>query len=190
MANGVNREYGHYRRPVGGSRTVVSSKATGRWTREAMAGHACGFERCILGVAHWCSLARSPVSLSALSNLASTIPILAAQRVADTIAAKTCRRLTRPRKARSQRILHRRRFQRRKKRGSGFGPTKRGKGSKIMAIADGHGLPFAVHVASASPHEAALVEPTFQRRFLRETPKRLIRDKAYNRDRLNQRIAK
>jgi hypothetical protein len=28
MANSVNREYGHYRRPVGGSRTVVSSEAT------------------------------------------------------------------------------------------------------------------------------------------------------------------
>src|SRR5271154_5244165 len=125
-----------------------------------MAGHACSFERCILGVTHRRSLARSPVSLSALSNLSSTIPILAAQRVADAIAAKTCRGLTRPRKARSQRILHRRQLQRREKRGSGVGPTKRGKGSKIMAIADGHGLPFAVHVASASPHETKLVETT------------------------------
>src|SRR3974390_1261653 len=52
MAKGVNREHGHYRRPVGGSRTVVPSEATGRWTREAVAGHACGFERCILGVTH------------------------------------------------------------------------------------------------------------------------------------------
>src|SRR5580700_3515512 len=95
MTIGVNREYGHYRRLVGGSRTVDSSKATGRWTWEALAGHACGFERRILGVAHWCSLARSPVSLSALSNLSSTIPSLAAQRVADTIAAKACRGLTR-----------------------------------------------------------------------------------------------
>jgi transposase len=188
MAIGVNREYGHYRRPVGGSRTIVPSKATGRWTREALAGHACGFERCILGVAHWCSLARSPGSLSALSNLSSTIPILAAQRVADTIAAKACRGLTRPRKARSQRILHRRQLQRREKRGSGVGPTKRGKGSKIMAIADGHGLPFAVHVASASPHETKLVEATLQQRFLRETPERMIGDRAYDSDPLDQRI--
>jgi len=41
MANSVNREDGHYRRPVGDSRTVVSSEATCRWTREASAGHAC-----------------------------------------------------------------------------------------------------------------------------------------------------
>src|SRR5579862_7774258 len=32
----------------------------------------------------------------------------------------------------------------------------RGKGSKIMAIADRHGLPVACSVASASPHETRL----------------------------------
>src|SRR6516164_9990857 len=99
MVNGVNREHGHYRRPVGGSRTVVPSEATGGWTREALAGHACGFERRILGVTHRRSLARSPVSLYALSNLSSTLPILAAQRAADTFAAKASRGLTRPREA-------------------------------------------------------------------------------------------
>jgi transposase len=72
--------------------------------------------------------------------------------------------------------------------GSSVGPTKRGKGSKIMAIADRHGLPLAVHVVSASPNEATLVEPTLQRRFLRETPQRLIGDKAYGSDPLDQRV--
>ena len=57
-----------------------------------------------------------------------------------------------------------------------------------MAIADRHGLPVAVHVASASPNETTLVEPTLQRRFLRETPERLIGDKAYDSDPLDQRI--
>ena len=57
-----------------------------------------------------------------------------------------------------------------------------------MAIADGHGLPLAVHVASASPHETKLVEPTLERRFLRETPERLIGDRAYDSDPLDQRI--
>ena len=188
MANGVNREHGHFRRAVGGSRTVVPSEATGRWTRKAVAGHPCGFERGILGVTHRSSLARSPVALSALSNLSSTLPILAAQRAADTLAAKTCRGLTRPRKAGSQRILHRRQLQRGEKGGSGVGPTKRGKGSKIMAIADGHGLPFAVHVASASPHETKLVEATLEQRFLRETPERMIGDRAYDSDPLDQHI--
>ena len=133
-------------------------------------------------------MARSAISLSVLSDLSSTLPTLAAQWAADALAAKTGRRLTRPREARSERILHRRQLQRREKRGSGVGPTKRGKGSKIMAIADRHGLPLAVHVVSASPNEATLVEPTLQRRFLRETPERLIGDKAYDSDPLDQRV--
>ena len=188
MANGVNREHGHYRRPVGGSRAVVPTEATGRWTREAVAGYACGFERRVLGVTHGRSLARSAASLSGLSNLSSTIPILAAQRTADRLAAKTGGGLTRSREARSERILHRRQLQLGEKGGSSVGPTKRGKGSKIMAIADRHGLPLAVHVASASPHETKLVEPTLDRRFLAETPECMIGDRAYDSDPLDQRI--
>jgi hypothetical protein len=40
------------------------------------------------------------------------------------------------------------------------GKTKRGKGTKIMAVADRHGLPVAVSIASASPHEVTLVTQT------------------------------
>jgi len=69
------------------------------------------------------------------------------------------------------------------------GPTKRGKGSKIMAVADGHGLPLAVDVASASPHETKLVHSTLQARFLREKPQRLIGDKAYDSDALRAGLA-
>jgi hypothetical protein len=188
MADGVNREHGPYRRPVGGSRTVVSSPTTSRWARATVARHACGTERSLLGATHRCSLARSAVSLSVLSNLSAALPTLAAQRAADALAAKTSRRLTRPREARSERILHRRQLQRREKRGSSVGPTKRGKGSKIMAIADGHGFPLSVHVASASPHETKLVEPTLDQRFLVQAPKRMIGDRAYDSDPLDQRI--
>src|SRR5258708_10234191 len=188
MAYGVNREYGPYRRPVGGSRTVVSSQTTSRWARATVARHACGTERSLLGFTHGCSLARSAVSLSFVSDLSSTLPTLAAQWAADALAAKTGRGLTRPREARSERILHRRQFQRRKKRGSGVGPTKRGKGSKIMAIADGHGFPLAVYVASASPHETKLVEPTLDQRFLAEAPQRMIAVRAYHADHLTHLI--
>ena len=38
---------------------------------------------------HGCSLARFAVSLSVLSDLSSTLPTLAAQRVVDSLAAKT-----------------------------------------------------------------------------------------------------
>jgi transposase len=47
-----------------------------------------------------------------------------------------------------------------KKGGAAVGTTKRGKGSKIMAIADRHGRPVAIHIDSATPHEVTLVEAT------------------------------
>ena len=181
---------GPHRRPVGVSRTAVSSQAAERWARPTVARYPCGVERRVVGLTHRRSLARSAFSLSALSNLSSALPAVAALRTVRAFAANTGRRLTRPREAGSERSVHRRQLQFGEKRGSGVGPTKRGKGSKIMAIADRHGLPVAVHVVSASPNEATLVEPTLQRRFLRETPQRLIGDKAYDSDPLDQRVRK
>ncbi len=57
-----------------------------------------------------------------------------------------------------------------------------------MAISDGHGLPLAVHVASASPHETKLVAPTIERRLLTETPERFTADRAYDSDPLDAQI--
>ncbi len=70
-----------------------------------------------------------------------------------------------------------------------MGPTKRGKGSKLMAVADGHGLPLAVDVASASPAEVRLVISTLEARFVPELPERLIGDKAYDSDPLAEELA-
>ena len=69
-----------------------------------------------------------------------------------------------------------------------MGKTKRGKGTKIMAIVDRKGLPVAVHMAPASPHEVTLVEATLARRFTHGTPKRLIGDRAYDSDPLDARL--
>jgi hypothetical protein len=70
----------------------------------------------------------------------------------------------------------------------GVGPTKRGKGTKIVAVADGHSLPLAVSVQSASPHESQLVEEVLAQSCLDELPARLIGDKAYDSDRLDQHL--
>ena len=59
-----------------------------------------------------------------------------------------------------------------------------------MAIADRAGLPIAVHVSSASPHESQLVEPTLDARFVADEPRRLIGDKAYDSDALDAALAK
>jgi len=58
-----------------------------------------------------------------------------------------------------------------------------------MAVADGHGLPVAVDVASASPAEVKLVHSTLDARFVEEVPERLIGDKAYDSDPLAETLA-
>ena len=55
-----------------------------------------------------------------------------------------------------------------------------------MAICDRHGLPLAVHVASASPYEGHLVPATLDARFLAELPTRLIGDRGYDSDALDR----
>ncbi len=57
-----------------------------------------------------------------------------------------------------------------------------------MAIADRHGLPVAVGIASASPHETKLVEATVEQRFTQATPGCLIGDRAYDSDPLDARL--
>ena len=57
-----------------------------------------------------------------------------------------------------------------------------------MAITDRTGLPIAVSIASASPHETTLVESTLDAAFVRETPTRLIADKGYDSDPLDRRL--
>ena len=74
------------------------------------------------------------------------------------------------------------------KRGRLVGKTKRGKGTKIMGIADRHGLPIALRTESASPAEVKLVEPTLEERIVAEVPERLIGDKAYDSDRLDEKL--
>ena len=66
-----------------------------------------------------------------------------------------------------------------------MGTTKRGKGTKLMALSDASGLPLGVHAASASPHEVTLVEAALAASFLRERSERLIADRAYDSDALD-----
>jgi hypothetical protein len=57
-----------------------------------------------------------------------------------------------------------------------------------MAIADRSGLPVAIGIASASPHEVTLVEETIDHGFLEAAPERLIGDRAYDSDGLDERL--
>lgn len=75
----------------------------------------------------------------------------------------------------------------RKKGGSGIGKTKVGKGSKVMLVVDGHGLPIGLHLDSAQPHEITLADQTLKtirvpqkRGRPRTRPHALAADKAYD----------
>jgi len=69
------------------------------------------------------------------------------------------------------------------------GKTKRGKGTKIMGLADAQGLPLAIDAGNASPHEVTLVDATLDACFLEDLPARVIGDKAYDSDKLDCRLA-
>ena len=150
-----------------------------------MAGSAGRLEWRALDPADWRPVERFAGSISTVPNVPSPVPAVATLRVAGAHPPAALRRPARPRQARSDRRVHRRHVHRGEKGGSAIGPTKRGKGSKVMAICDGHGLPLAVYVASASPAEVRLVEDTLDARFFQDFPPRLIGDKAYDSDRLD-----
>lgn len=72
----------------------------------------------------------------------------------------------------------------------GFALARRNaaRGARSWAKEDAHGLPVAVCVAGASSHEVTLVEETIDASFLEKAPQRLIGDKAYDSDPLDERL--
>lgn len=58
-----------------------------------------------------------------------------------------------------------------------------------MAVADGTGLPIAVCVTSASPHEVTLVQPTLDALLVDAMPQRLVGDRAFDSDPLDEHLA-
>jgi transposase len=91
--------------------------------------------------------------------------------------------------------LPRRQFRPGEKRGTGVGKTKVGKGSKVMVVADGQGLPIGLYVDSAQPHESQVVDAALatvrvpQRRGRPRTrPKELVAERAYASQAIRQRL--
>src|SRR6187200_2557865 len=69
-----------------------------------------------------------------------------------------------------------------------IGATKRGKGMKIMAIVDRHGLPLSVSTHAANHHEVTLVQLSFDFYMIETKPEHLIGDKAYDSDDLDDKL--
>ena len=58
-----------------------------------------------------------------------------------------------------------------------------------MVIADASGLPVALHTDSANPHEVKLVQATLNEIVTVGRPRRIIGDRAYDSDPLDEALA-
>lgn len=59
-------------------------------------------------------------------------------------------------------------------------------GGATLAITDAGGTVLSVSIQSASPHEVKLVEKVLEERFIEPLPEKLIGDKAYDSDPLDE----
>src|SRR3989338_4222316 len=187
------------RRPVGEDCTTSPRVATPqRWTRAAPAGRPRLLRGDPLGAAHRRPLEGAAPGVPEPGDLlAPPAPLGGRRDLAEALAGV-------PRRARwappleLERGVHRRQLRPRKKRGLAVGPTKRGKGTKWMVVADGAGLPLGSALAAASPGEVTLVEETLHAIAVprhgpgrpRQKPDRLIGDKAFDSDPLRTRLAR
>jgi transposase len=72
--------------------------------------------------------------------------------------------------------------------GEQIGLIRRGKGVKIMAIVDLHGLLLAVTTHVANDHEVTLVQLTLDFYMIEARPENLIGDRAYHNDALDEQL--
>lgn len=145
-------------------------------------------ERRALDSAHRSSVEGPSLTVRSLSNVPSPFSAMAAVRSIGRNPVGVVRRPAGARRIGPGRGFCGCHLRGGKKGGDRIGPTRCGKGSKIVAIADSHGLPVAIGVTSASPNESTLVQDTLQQRHIAAVPQRLIGDKAYDSDPLDRRL--
>jgi transposase len=143
-------------------------------------------ERSAMGSGHRGTVAGDAGEISAVPDRPPPIPAVGAQWEAGRSAEATGAASAPTRKAESGRSVRGCNLRERQKGGLAVGPTRRGKGTKIIAVAAGNSLPLAVSVDSASPAECQLVEYVLAGSFLDQLPARLVGDKAYDSDGLDR----
>ena len=124
-------------------------------TRAASTGGSGRAEWSVVGVANRSTVAGFAEALSAVPDLSSVVSAVAAGRHVGRSITGLGGGFAGLRQGGFAGELHRWLLRRSEKGGSGVGKTKRGKGTKIMAIADRNGLPIGISVASASPRNQA-----------------------------------
>lgn len=168
--------------------TITRAQKESRWERATSAQRSRYTQWYIMGIANRSTVERYSRPIPAIPNMPSAVPVLDTDWCFQYDTCYIGKRFKGTWQDRYNRMLHRWHLCRCEKRGLSVGKTKRGKGTKIMAIADGYGLPLSISIASASPHEVTLVNSTIQNLWIDETPERLIGDKAYDSDKLDKQL--
>ena len=69
-----------------------------------------------------------------------------------------------------------------------MGYCHKGKGSRLMALVDANGLPISLSLHAANPHEVTLTFDLVQNCWTEELPERVIGDKAFDSDGLDEQL--
>ena len=176
---------GTQRCPMGTDRTNSATETTFRWEGSSVARYAGSTQRDLVGLGYRRAVAGTAQEISAVPNLPPPLPALGTGRQTERDLACASGGIAGARETGTGGGFYRRLLHGGKKGGLAVGPTKRGKGTKILAICTDHSLPLAVGIQSASPHESQLVEEVLGQSFLDELPERLIGDAAYDSDPLD-----
>jgi transposase len=175
---------------VGFAGTDPAVEAAARWEGATAEGRAHGAERRVVDFGDGGTVAGDAGEVSSVPDLPSALSAVGAFGGAGEGVAEAGAPVASRGPLESGGSFHRRNLCGGEKRGFGIGPTKRGKGTKITAITVGDSVPIAVSVQAASPHESQLVEEALGHSFLDELPARLIGDKAYDSDKLDDQMHK
>ena len=111
---------------------ILRAEATPRWSRSSVARHASSPQRDFVGLGDGGTVARSAQEISAVPDLPSSFPAMGAGEQVGTHLAYLGGRVAGPRETATGRGFHRRLLHGGKKGGLAVGPTKRGKGTKII----------------------------------------------------------
>src|SRR5580700_10313614 len=107
------------------------------------------------------AMAHAAAKLSELQNRASTLSNLCCNEILRLVLTDVANELRENGALDEEECFIDATFVMAKGGGSEIGPTKRGKGMKIMAIVDRHGLPLSVSTHAANHHEVRLVQLCF-----------------------------
>ena len=133
-------------------------------------------------------MAHAAAKLSELQNCASTLSNLVLQRDFRRVLTDVANELRDKGALDEEECFIDATFVMAKGGGSEIGPTKRGKGMKIMAIVDRHGLPLSVSTHAANHHEVRLVQLCFDFYMIEAKPENLIGDRADDSDPLDEEL--